>query len=136
MATSERAWQPVTLRGDGPAPAGAYSPAVRAGDFVYVSGQVPRDPRTGETVAGGIEEQTRQTLENVRVVLETAGAKLEDVVAVTAYLADIELWGAFNAVYKEVFHPPYPTRTALGAQLRGFLVEITVVAYAPTRRGG
>lgn len=135
MAENERAWQPVTARGDGPTPAGAYSPAVRAGDFVYVSGQVPRDPRTGETVPGGIEEQTRQTLENVRAVLSGAGATLSDVVAVTAYLADPELWGRFNAVYQEVFRPPYPTRTAVGANLRGFLVEITVVAYAPAHRG-
>ena len=135
MNSSTRAWQPIAPRGDGPAPAGAYSPAVRAGDFVYVSGQVPRDPRTGETVAGGIEAQTRQTLANVRAVLESAGATLEDVVAVTAYLDDPDDWGKFNEVYKTVFQAPYPTRTAVGAKLRGFLVEITVTAYAPIERG-
>jgi 2-iminobutanoate/2-iminopropanoate deaminase len=135
MNPSNRAWQPIALRGDGPAPAGAYSPAVRAGDFVYVSGQVPRDPRTGETVAGGVEAQTRQTLANVRAVLESAGATLDDVVSVTAYLDDPDDWGKFNEVYKEVFREPYPTRTAVGAKLRGFLVEVTVTAYAPAARG-
>ena len=135
MKASNRAWQPIAPGGDGPPPAGAYSPAVRAGDFVYVSGQVPRDPRTGETVAGGVEAQTRQTLANVRAMLESAGATLDDVVAVTAYLNDPDDWGKFNEVYKSVFTPPYPTRTAVGAHLRGFLVEITVTAYAPADRG-
>ena len=135
MKESKRAWQPIAPTDQGPAPAGAYSPAVRAGDFVYVSGQVPRDPRTGATVAGGVEEQTRQTLANVRAVLESAGATLDDVVSVTAYLNDPDDWGKFNEVYKTVFRPPYPTRTAVGANLRGFLVEITVTAYAPVERG-
>lgn len=128
MASSERTWQPVTPSAEMAAPAGAYSPALRAGDFVYVSGQVPKDPRTGE-IPADVEAQTRQTLANVRAALAAAGATLDDVVSVLVHLADIEDWGKFNAVYKETFRAPYPTRTVVGAHLHGFLVEITVVAY-------
>jgi 2-iminobutanoate/2-iminopropanoate deaminase len=128
MAHAGRAWQPVPL-GDQPPPVGAYSPAVRAGDFLFVSGQVPRDPRTGRISGGDFAAQTRRTLDNLRAVLEAAGATLDDVTAVTVYLADIGDWDAFNAIYRETFHPPYPSRTVVGAQLRGFLVEVSAVAY-------
>ena len=129
MAHAARGWQPVTLGGDNPPPVGAYSPAVRAGDFVFVSGQVPRDPRTGQIGGGDVAAQTRRTLENLRAVLEAAGATLDDVTAVTVYLADIGDWDAFNAIYRETFRPPYPSRTVVGAELRGFLVEVSAVAY-------
>jgi 2-iminobutanoate/2-iminopropanoate deaminase len=125
----DRQWQPVSLGSDVPAPAGAYSPAVRAGDFVFVSGQVPKNPKTGELVGEDVATQTKQVLANVRAALEAAGATLDDVVSVIAYLSDIDDWGDFNAAYKEIFRPPYPTRTALGAQLRGILVEVSAVAY-------
>ncbi len=125
--SGKSAWQPVAVAANAPAPAGAYSPAVRAGDLVFVSGQVPRDPRTGE-IKGDIAQQTRQVLENLGAVLATAGATLDDVVSVNAYLADIKDWEAFNAAYGEVFRPPYPTRTTVGAHLHGFLVEISAVA--------
>lgn len=128
MARSERRWQPVQRSEDVPTPAGAYSPGARAGNLVFVSGQVPRDPRTGALVGDDIETQTRQVLANVRGVLEAAGASLEDVVSVTAYLANGDDWGAFNAVYETVFTPPYPTRATIGAQLRGILVEVSAIA--------
>jgi 2-iminobutanoate/2-iminopropanoate deaminase len=128
MAHAERQWQPVTLD-DQPPPVGAYSPAVRAGNLVFVSGQVPRDPRTGRIGEGDFAAQTRRTLDNLRVVLEGAGATLDDVTAVTVYLADIGHWEAFNAIYRETFRAPYPTRTVVGAQLRGFLVEVSAIAY-------
>lgn len=112
-----------------PPPAGPYSPAVRAGPFVFISGQVPRDPRTGEAAGGGITGQTRQVLTNLRRALEAAGASIEHVVQVTVYLADEQDWGAFNEVYREFFRPPYPTRTVVGAGLRGILVEVNAVAY-------
>ena len=126
---TDRSWTPVTLGADYPPPAGAYSPAVRAGDFVYVSGQVPRDPRTGELLGATIEEQSRATLANLRRVLEAAGATLADVVSVTVYLADENDWGEFNAVYKTVMSAPYPSRAVIGVSLRGIRVEISAVAF-------
>ena len=129
MTQRERQWQPVTLGGDVPPPAGAYSPAAKAGPFVYVSGQVPRDPVTGALVGDDVESQTKQVVANVSRALQAAGASLSDVVSVIVYLADIDDWGKFNAVYKELMPTPYPTRTALGANLRGILVEMSAVAY-------
>ncbi len=122
-------WNSIKLGADIPAPAGAYSPAVRAGDFLYVSGQVPRDLKTGVTVGSDIVTQTRQVLSNLETVLIAGGAALSDVVSVTVYLADPDLWAAFNGIYRELMPEPYPTRTAVGASLRGFLVEISAVAY-------
>ena len=125
-------WTPVRLP-DVPAPVGAYSPGVRAGDFIFVSGQVPRDPKTGELVGDDVEGQTRQVIKNVANVLAAAGAELSDVVSVIVYLENPDLWGRFNTVYKELMPQPFPTRTALGAGLRGILVEISAVAYRPAR---
>lgn len=110
-------------------PAGPYSPAVRAGPFLFVSGQVPRDPRTGKPVTGNVTAESRQVLENLRGVLEAAGARLSDVVSVTVYLSDENDWAAFNEVYRETFQPPYPSRAVVGARLRGILVEVSAVAY-------
>ena len=124
----DRSWTPITLGADYPPPAGPYSPAVRAGDFLYVSGQVPRNPVTGELEGTDVASQTRRVIENIRLVLEEGGATLDDVVSITAYLADIADWDTFNGVYREVFRPPYPSRTTLGAQLHGVLVEISAVA--------
>ena len=125
----DRSWKPITLGPDYPPPAGPYSPAVRAGDFLYVSGQVPRDPRTGELLGATIEEQAQGTLANLRRVLASAGASMDDVVSVIVYLADENDWGAFNAVYREAFTAAYPSRTVVGAGLRGVLVEISAVAF-------
>lgn len=133
MADSNRSWQPSFLAGDVPRPAGAYSPAVRAGDFVFISGQVPRDPKTGALPGEDIESQVRLVLANVSGALAAAGATLDDVVSVTAYLADVDDWGKFNDIYKETFRAPYPTRTAIGANLRGILVEVSAVAYLGKR---
>lgn len=129
MTQRERQWQPVSFGPDVPAPAGAYSPAVRAGPLVFVSGQVPRDPVTGELIGNDVESQTKQVIANLQRVLAAAGASLSDIVSVTVYLADIDDWGRFNTVYKALMPSPYPTRTALGASLHGFLVEISAVAY-------
>src|SRR5829696_3251103 len=71
-AGASRRWTPVTLGGDVPPPRGAYTPAIRAGDFVFVSGQVPQDPRTGQIVGGDVQAQTRQVMDNVRLALESA----------------------------------------------------------------
>ncbi|MFL5581756.1 MAG: RidA family protein [Gemmatimonadaceae bacterium] len=128
MADTERSWQPITANKNAPAPAGAYSAVARAGNLVFVSGQIPKDPATGEIVKGDVRVQTRRVLENIRLALATAGLGLDDVVSVTAYLANVDDWGAFNQIYREILKAPYPTRTTVGAQLRGILVEISAIA--------
>jgi 2-iminobutanoate/2-iminopropanoate deaminase len=129
MSGSDRRWTPVMLGGDVPPPKGAYSPGIRAGDLYFVSGQVPRNPRTGEIQGKTVAEQTRQVLANLRAALEAGGATMEDVVATTCYLANEHDWEAFNAEYRSIFKPPYPTRTTVGAGLRDVLVEISAIAY-------
>jgi len=107
------------------------SPAVRAGDFVYVSGQVPTD-QSGKVVPGGVEEQTRQVLENVRAALALAGCTLDDVVKTLVVLADARDFGAFNKVYASFFPTDPPARTTLEARLMiDIKVEIEAVAYRP-----
>lgn len=128
---AERHWTPIFLAPDVPLPAGAYSPAVRAGDFIHVSGQVPKDVRTGAVVGATIEEQTAQVISNVRDVLAAAGATLDDVVSATIYLTNEQDWGTVNEIWKASFTAPYPSRTTVGARLRGILVEVSVVAYRP-----
>lgn len=124
--TQNRAWTPVTF---GKPPVGAYSPAVRAGDFLFLSGQVPLDPETGLLVGEDVSAQTHAVLDRIERVLKEAGASLRDVVSVTAYLATIDDWDRFNDAYKSRFEPPFPARTTVGAGLHGFLVEISVTAY-------
>jgi len=128
MSASERPWQPVVLP-DLPPPKGAYSPAVRAGNLLFVAGQTPRDPATGQVIGNGVEEQTRIVLANLARVLDAAGASLANVVALTIYLDDMENWGAFDQVYRTVFTPPFPTRTVVGAILPGLTVEVTATAW-------
>jgi 2-iminobutanoate/2-iminopropanoate deaminase len=132
MTQRERQWQPVLFGGNVPPPVGAYSPAVKAGGFVFVSGQVPRDPVSGELVGDDVESQTRQVIGNIERALESAGASLSDVVSMVVYLADVDDWGRFNTVYKQLMSVPYPTRTAIGANLRGIMIEISAVAYVGT----
>lgn len=121
-------WTPFALP-SAPPPKGPYSPAVRAGGFIFVSGQTPRDPVTGALVGTDVATQTRQTLSNVQALLAAAGAGLSDVVSVSVYLADVDDWAAMNSVYTEFFAAPFPSRTAVGAGLRDILVEISAVAY-------
>ena len=113
----------------GAASGSPYSPGLRAGDFIFVSGQVPRDPATGQIVGDTIEEQTAQVLENIKAILEAGGATLADVVKVNAHLTDLSLFDRYNKVYVTYFPDPKPTRTTVGSQLLGFLVEIDVIAY-------
>jgi len=122
-------WSPVFLPADVPRPKGPYSPAVRAGDFVYVSGQTPRDLVSGSLRGSDVATQTRVVLSNVQTVLAQAGASMSDVVSVTVYLRHADDWGAMNEVYKEFFADPFPSRTTVGAELRDILVEINAVAY-------
>jgi 2-iminobutanoate/2-iminopropanoate deaminase len=105
-----------------------YSPVVVSGDTVYTAGQIATDP-DGNLVQGGIAEQARQTLENVRTCLEAAGCTMDDVVKVNAYLADLGDFPGYNEVYIEFFDQPYPARTSVQAGLpAGVLVEIEAVA--------
>ena len=130
MSANDRDWTSISLP-DLPPPAGAYSPGVRAGNLLFVSGQTPRDPATGQIVGTTVEEQTRVTLANVARILSAGGASLTNVVGVTVYLSDENDWGTFDRVYRTVFSAPFPTRAVVGASLRGIMVEISVIAYVP-----
>ena len=110
-----------------PKPAGPYSQAIVSDNRIYVAGQGPLNPVTGETPAT-VAEQTRQVLTNVKNILEAAGATMNDVVKVGAYLADMKDFAEYNQVYKEFFDEPYPVRTTVGAQLNNILVEVDVIA--------
>ncbi len=110
-----------------PMPAGPYSQGIIVGNRIYVAGQGPLNPATGK-VPEGIEDQTRQVLKNIQAILEAGGAKLDDVVKVTAHLADLKYFTAFNEVYKTFFKEPFPVRTTVGSQLKDILVEIDVIA--------
>jgi 2-iminobutanoate/2-iminopropanoate deaminase len=113
-----------------------FAEAVRAGDFLFVSGQIGSSPGTAEPVPGGIAAESRQAMENVREVLVRHGASLRDVVKFTVFLADIGEWGAFNDVYRAYFSGRFPARSALGASglAKGARVEVECVAYAPARK--
>lgn len=121
--------QAIALGEDYPTPKGAYSPAVRAGDFLFISGQVPRDPKSGELAGPDLPSQTRRVLENLRLALEAGGATFDDLVAVTVYLVNVDDWDTFNEIYRSTLRPPYPSRTVVGALLRGILIEVSAVAY-------
>jgi reactive intermediate/imine deaminase len=108
---------------------GPYSQAVRSGNTVYFSGQIPLDPKTGELVGGSIEEQTRRVFENLKAVCSAAGGTLDQVVRVGIYLTDLGNFAAVNAVMAQYFQQPYPARSTIGvaALPRGAAVEIDVV---------
>jgi 2-iminobutanoate/2-iminopropanoate deaminase len=113
-----------------PAAIGPYSQAVRVGNLVYTSGQIPINPATGVFAEGGIKEQTRQSLLNVKAILEAAGLTMSDVVKTTVFMADMNDFADMNAVYAEFFSEPYPARSAVAVKAlpKGALVEIEVVA--------
>jgi 2-iminobutanoate/2-iminopropanoate deaminase len=111
-------------------PAGPFSPAVRSGDIVFLSGQVAQDPATGRLVEGDVARQTEQVLRNVGEVLRAAGKGFADVLRVGVFLTDMRDFQAMNAVYERSFDPPYPARTtvAVAALPLGAKVEMEVVA--------
>jgi 2-iminobutanoate/2-iminopropanoate deaminase len=119
----------------GPGPIGAYTPALVAGDYVFVSGQGPLDPGTLAVRGTTVAEQTRYTLENLVAHVEAAGGHREDIVRCTCYLASIASFDEFNAAYEQFFaHEPRPTRTTVGCDLLGILVEIDCIAYVPASK--
>ncbi len=115
---------------DAPAAIGPYSQAVRVGNLVFVSGQIPLHPQTGEVVGETAAEQARQVLHNLRAVLQAAGATLQDVVKTTIFLTDLGQFAAVNAVYAEFFpeNPPARSTVQVAALPRGVQVEIEAVA--------
>jgi 2-iminobutanoate/2-iminopropanoate deaminase len=116
-----------------PTPVASYSSAVRADKFVFVSGQIPLDPATGELVTGSIELETRRVLDNLALVLEAAHVGFNDVVKVTVYLTDMADFKAFDAAYKSYFpvDPPARATVAVAGLPRGAHVEIEAIALAP-----
>lgn len=114
-----------------PAAVGPYSAAIKSGNCIHVSGQLPVDPATGEFAGDDIQAQTRQSLTNVKNVLEAAGATMANVAETVVLLDSIADFGAMNEVYAEFFEAPYPARAAfeVAALPKGAKVEIKAVAY-------
>jgi reactive intermediate/imine deaminase len=111
-----------------PKPAGPYSQAIVSGNTIYVAGQGPFNPGTGK-MATGFEEQAVQTFENIKAIVEAAGATLQDVVKVNVYLTDLGNFAKMNEVYKRYFRDPYPARATVGTQLLGGMtIEVECVA--------
>ncbi|NPA47888.1 MAG: RidA family protein [Thermococci archaeon] len=113
-----------------PKPIGPYSQAVRAGRFLFISGQIPAD-REGNLVGGDVRAQTRQVLENLKAILEAAGGSLENVVKVTVYLKDMNDFGAMNEVYSEYFGESKPARAAVEVSRlpKDVRIEMEAIAY-------
>jgi reactive intermediate/imine deaminase len=112
-----------------PAAIGTYSQAVRVGNTIWVSGQIPLDPATKELVPGDIEAQVRQVFKNLQAIVSAAGAGLDDVVKATIFLIDLSHFGLVNKIMAEYFREPYPARAAVGvASLpRGAQVEVECI---------
>jgi len=112
-----------------PAAIGTYSQAVRAGNTIWVSGQIPLDPATKELVSGDIEAQIRRVFDSIKAIVTAAGASMDDVVKVTIFLIDLANFALVNQVMAEYFREPYPARAAVGAAAlpRGAQVEMECV---------
>ena len=110
---------------------GPYSQAIKAGEFLFVSGQVPIDPATGEIVAGGVADQTRRALQNIGEILTAGGASFQKVVRTTVYLADLTDFAAMNEVYATFFTAPQPARSTIQAARlpRDARIEVDVIAF-------
>ena len=115
-----------------PSAIGPYSQAVQLGNLVYTSGQIPINPATGVFAEGSIKEQTRQSLLNVKAILEEAGLTMANVLKTTVFMSDMNDFADMNSVYAEFFSEPYPARSAVAVKTlpKGALVEIEVVAGA------
>ncbi|MBQ8607190.1 MAG: RidA family protein [Bacteroidaceae bacterium] len=113
-----------------PAAIGPYSQAIEVNGMLFLSGQIPVDPSTGEIVEGGIKEQTKQVFENIKNVLKEAGLTLDNVVKTTVFLADISMFVEMNEVYASYFTSDYPARSAFAVKQlpKGALVEIESIA--------
>jgi 2-iminobutanoate/2-iminopropanoate deaminase len=115
---------------DAPKPVGPYSQAVKAGKFLFISGQIAIDPQAGKIVATGIKGQTSRILENIETLLKAEDYTLTDVVQTNIYLSSMQLFSEFNSVYATFFEKDFPARATVGVELMpGALVEISAVAY-------
>ena len=113
-----------------PKPMGPYSQAVVEGEFIFVAGQGPTNPRTGTRELGDVRSETQRTFENLQAILQAAGSSLDDVVKCNVYLRDIDDFAAMNEVYRTYFTAPFPARTTIqaGALPGGIAVEIECIA--------
>ncbi|SEM56044.1 RidA family protein [Paenibacillus sp. OV219] len=111
-----------------------FSHAVIAGDFVYVAGQVGVFPYTREIAGNTIEEQTKQTIANIEIILKTVGLTLDHIVKMDVHLSKSEDLPAYNKTYSELFNQPYPARTTVVSGIGDYLIEVDCVAYAPQPR--
>ena len=114
-----------------PAAIGPYSQAIQVGEFLYTSGQIPLDPKTGAMVEGGVAEQARQSLENLKAILEAAGYSMADVVKTTVFITDMGQFATVNEVYAKYFEKDPPARSCVAVKTlpRDSLVEIEAVAW-------
>lgn len=120
----------IVQANNAPKPVGPYSQAVQAGKFLFVSGQLAIDPKKGKIVASSITEQTRQVMENIKAILQSAGFGLEEVVQTNVYLSSMALYTEFNVEYTKHFDKNYPARATVATTLMpNALVEISVIAY-------
>lgn len=109
---------------------GPYSQAIQVGNFIFTSGQIPIDPSTGTIVDGGIKAQARQSLQNIKAIMEESGIEMKNIIKTTVFLSDMNDFAEMNEVYAEFFTEPYPARSAVAVKTlpKGALVEIEAVA--------
>jgi len=112
-----------------PNPIGTYSQAIKIGNTVYISGQIPIDPKTGEIVKGNFDDQVKQSLSNVNEIVKAAGGNIDDIVKVSVYLSDINNFARLNEEMKAMFHLPYPARSVVEIKSlpKNAMVEIEAV---------
>ena len=113
-----------------PGAVGPYSQAIRTGDFLFCSGQIPIDPATGKLVEGGVEAQTEQVFKNIKAVLKAAGGTMENIVKATVFLKDMADFQKVNAIYAKNFDPPFPARSAVAVKDLPLYVDVEIEVIA------
>ena len=121
----------VVISEKAPKPVGPYSQAVKAGNFLFVSGQLPINPATGEIIRGNFEEAVKVVLENVKSIVEEAGGTMDDIVKVTVYMKDLSLFSKFNEIYSQYFKNKYPARVVVEVSRipKDADLEVEAIAY-------
>lgn len=118
---------------EAPSPVGPYSQGIRVGNLLFVAGQIPVDPVTGELIKGSMKEQTCRCMDNIKAILAAAGGSIKDVVRITIYLTDLVNFSVVNEVYANYFdlNPPARTTIQVAALPKGAVIEIDAIAYLP-----